>query len=243
MVSLSPVVTTSTSATATTLDPCTDCVWHESINELHTCSNDPSFPEWWDSTEARPNFFFRTVDECCETRFPYGCSEEAVAGTTNSAGFYVLDKITTENFDESDLTLPFDFGTPAQWKQDDTQSHSGTHSITNVPVNNETNVMSDLTLKVNVQYPSTITCMAKIDTSMPYDYFALHINGEQRNSYHQRIDEWITVVTSLMPGDNTVVYRVQHSGAQLPADYPERDVSLQGVGQVWLDDCEVTSHA
>ena len=46
-----------------------------------------------------------------------------------------------------------------------------------------------------------------------------------------------------MSGDNTVVYRVQHSGAQLPADYPERDVSLQGVGQVWLDDCEVTSHA
>jgi len=122
---------------------------------------------------------------------------------------------------------------------DTTHSYSGTHSITNILVD-ETSITSDLTLKIYVSDPSTVSCMA-IDIAMPYDYFSLHINGDQRNSYHSKIDEWMPVITSIPPGENTIVLRVQHSNFDLPPDYPEREASLHGVGQVWLDDCEVAS--
>jgi len=165
-----------------------------------------------------------------------GPTQDLVVGTTTSNGFTILDKVTIEDFEGESQSLPFE----TQWSLDDTYSYSGTHSITNSLVD-ETSITSDLTLKIYVSDPSTVSCMAKIDIAMPYDYFALHINGDQRNSYHSKIDEWMPVITSIPPGENTIVFRVQHSNFDLPEDYPEREAVLHGVGQVWLDDCEVAS--
>ena len=163
-------------------------------------------------------------------------------GTTNSNGYTILDKITTEDFEGSTFVVPFDTSSTSQsWTLDTTQSYSGTQSITNSPVDEINNPMSDLSIKVYVQDPSTVSCMAKIDIAMPYDYFALYIDGQQRNSYHSKMEEWIPVVTSIGVGEHTLIFRVQHSNLDLPEDYPEREPSLQGVGQVWLDDCKIVS--
>lgn len=219
----------------------------------------------WDEPTARHHFFFGTAEECCETRFPDGCtiedyqevSNEAVTlptmtttttteatiavGTIDTNGYTILGPHTIEDFDGAAPTLPFDYyGKPdPQWRLDDTVSYSGTHSITNIP-NDGINTKSDLSLKINVQQSSIVKCQAKIDVSLPYEYFTLIVNGQQRNTYTQKLDGWVPVVTSVLAGGNTIVFRVQNHHTEVSDGMMgERLEDHYGSGRVWIDDCEV----
>ena len=95
---------------------------------------------------------------------------------------------------------------------------------------------SDLTIKITVTHHSTLRCMGKIDTSMPFDFFTLTINGQQRNSYHTKLDGWIQIVDRISPGENTIVFRVENSEDSYGFNRTEE---YFGGGHVYLDDCEI----
>ena len=76
---------------------------------------------------------------------------------------------------------------------------------------------------------------------MPLEYFSLWINGQQRNTYHTKMDGWLNVVTGIMPGENTIVFRVENAAYDVEVG-PYRVASTFGTGRVWLDDCEVTGY-
>jgi len=200
---------------------------------------------------ARAHFFFETPDECCDTRFPEACTVVDVdASVTNGGGgagddgadseYTTLGPRTIDDFDGEQRGLPFDFGTPVpQWRLDDTVSYSGTSSITNIPWSNTTNTnTADLTLKISLGGKSTVRCMALIDINMPYDFFYLEVNGERRNTFYARLGEWFPLQSGLLPGENTLVFRVEESEFEHGLG-GERDVANLGSGRVWLDDCDV----
>lgn len=218
--------------------PCADCIWHESTMAFKTCTNSPSYPRAWDThPEARAYFFFETARECCDTRFQGECtvSDVDVGGESDDGEeFAPLGPRSVEDFEgyPESRGLPFDLGDG--WRVESGVSRSGSHSVTNVP-SNEPGASADLTLKVLLSRPSTVSCMAKIDTSMPYELFYIVVNGEQRNTYHSRSNGgWMTVLTGLGPGENTVVFRVQNTDS-----YAGTPIEYFGNGKVWLDDCVV----
>jgi len=206
---------------------------------------------------ARAWFFFETAEECCETRYPGACTLVDVHASSTNGGdgdgdgdgddanseYTTLGSRTLDDFDGEERGLPFDFGTPvAQWTLDDTVSYSGTSSITNIPFSNSTTTTADLTLKISVgPGPYTVRCMALVDISMPYDSFYLEVNGQKRNSYFQRMENWFPLVTGFGPGENTLVFRVEDPNIdhQLVG---EREEANFGTGRVWLDDCDVSDY-
>jgi len=111
------------------------------------------------------------------------------------------------------------------------------HALTNIPVVG-LNATADLTLRIHVDDPSTITCTARIDTSLPFERFMLIVNGEQRNVYPQVHQGLAIVETSIDTGNSTVVFRVMNAGfiSEL-----ERDDGNFGSGKVWLDECQISS--
>merc|ERR1719232_616820 len=221
--------------TAATPDPCEDCAWHESYTQYATCSNSGEYPPAWEA--ARPHFFFRTSDECCSKRFPDGCTVEDVSSGSDMHPELGLHGY--ESFEGELRTMPFDFGDSPMWRIDNSTSNIGNRSVTNV-ANNVTGAASDLVLKLSVSSPSTVSCVAKIDTKMPYDHFMILVDGQQRNTYYQQAD-WQNVLTGLDVGNHTVIFRVQNgqvSASNLP---PVRVPERFGTGHVWLDDCQVNS--
>jgi len=266
--------TTSTTTNATPTDPCTECTWHESLTAYQTCTNTPEYPPAWDEyPAARAYFFFHTAEECCATRFSNGCTVEDVRaeqggggaageGGDNGSGsgsttdgddgnegasstdeyHTFLGPRTIEDFDGAIQGLPFQFH---GWTYDTTTHRSSSFSATNIP-STRPGASTDLTLKVRVTSPTMISCMGKIDTSMPFEIFTMLVNGQQRNTYYEPVmrmgeeeEQWIEILTGLGPGENIVTFRVQNSG-RYDASAMER-VGVFGTGRVWLDDCAVSS--
>lgn len=196
----------------------------------------------------------RYPDECTvvdvggdvEVEGTTGSDTEGSSGTeatTLSSGseFIPISSYTTDDFDSSlsQLTIPFDLSNQ-QWEITSTKSHSGVHSITNThnATSGKAADTAELILKINLPAPTTISCMALIDTSMPFDYFTLVINGHQRNTYHQHHgEEWMRVLTGLDSGENTIVFRVENGGEGV--GFLDRDYDHFGSGSVYLDDCEI----
>ena len=104
-----------------------------------------------------------------------------------------------EGNDRLAASLPWILGNPPQWTIDDTVVYSGTKSIRNFPVTG-IGATSDLTLKVTMPDVAVMKCQAKVDVSMPFDMFTLLVNGEQRNSYFQPIENWFLLATGLGQG-------------------------------------------
>mmetsp|Transcript_21488 Transcript_21488/g.45922 ORF Transcript_21488/g.45922 Transcript_21488/m.45922 type:complete len:821 (-) Transcript_21488:312-2774(-) len=228
--------------------PCASCTWHESIAAFETCTNSLSYPPSWNQQPARAYFFFETAEGCCETRFPGGCTVDDVnAGGGIDGGdgtdgdgpeFAPLGPRTIDDFDGPARGLPFDFGDPRQWTLEAIRSRSGSYSVTNIP-SSELGAKADLTLKISVSQPSTVSCMAIVDTSMPYELFYLEIDGQQRNTYHQPEREmgWVQILTGLAPGEHTVVFRVEN--VDFVNGLGATRIEHFGSGRVWLDDCQV----
>lgn len=169
--------------------------------------------------------FFQTSHDCCSSRYPGECT--------------VVDVTDDSTFDGGGaLAGLYDVGTPAQWELSNTTSYPGGHSITNIipTLPRAPGMTSDLTIKITVTHHSTLRCMGKIDTSMPFDFFTLTINGQQRNSYHTKLDGWIQIVDRISPGENTIVFRVENSEDSYGFNRTEE---YFGGGHVYLDDCEI----
>ena len=82
------------------------------------------------------------------------------------------------------VDFPWDFGNPPQWKVGKMlTSLSARGTLTNIPHNYGPNVTSDLTLRLNVTSGSSasLECLAMIDTSMPFEYFSLRVDGQPRH--------------------------------------------------------------
>jgi hypothetical protein len=156
---------------------------------------------------------------------------------TNSE-FTHLGPVTIDDFDRPDLVLPFDFGSPSQWERDfSSNSQAGTHSLTNIPTAG-LGATADLILRIHVDNPSTMSCTARVDTSMPFEFFLVIDNGNQLNTYHKVQQGRVTILIGIVPGDHTVVFRVKNNEFNPGV---ERVVSGFGTGRVWLDECEVRS--
>ena len=160
-------------------------------------------------------------------------------GDRTNSEFTHLGPVTIDDFDRPDLVLPFDFGSPSQWERDfSSNSQAGTHSLTNI-LTAGLGATADLILRIHVDNPSTMSCTARVDTSMPFELFIVMVNGVQRNMYHQMQEGWVTISTSIGLGDHTVVFRVMNAEFNHGM---ERGVSGFGTGRVWLDDCAVSSY-
>eukprot|EP00578_Thalassiosira_sp_NH16_P026508 CAMPEP_0181085072 /NCGR_PEP_ID=MMETSP1071-20121207/5038_1 /TAXON_ID=35127 /ORGANISM="Thalassiosira sp., Strain NH16" /LENGTH=509 /DNA_ID=CAMNT_0023166857 /DNA_START=703 /DNA_END=2229 /DNA_ORIENTATION=- len=159
------------------------------------------------------------------------------ATTTTTEGYAPIGENAEEDFEsEFSWALPLDVGSPPQWELSHVEALSGSASIANIPAAG-LGATSDLVLKVLITEVSTLRCMARIDTSSPYETFMLIVDGVQRNTYTQVVDGWIPVVTGISPGDHEVTFRVQneawgHNMGDVRLDY-------FGTGRVYLDDCVV----
>lgn len=163
-----------------------------------------------------------------------------------------------EDFEDDIFNLPFEFNNHssstatsdtdgddvALWERTDSQAYSGTYSLTNI-INTTSAQLTganptNLTLHVNLPKAATISCMIKLHTSMPYDYFALYINDNQRNVYHTKVDTWVEVVTGMGRGDNAIVFSVNNPMMEeTTSNIGMRDFDGLGSGKVYLDDCRI----
>jgi hypothetical protein len=241
---------TTDATTTTTIDPCTNCKWHESHTQINTCTNSLDYPISFE--HARPYLFFHTAEECCNDRFKDDCIIEDV-GTPNSNAQHEFMDLTgvdrlTDDFEAGTLNIPFDLGPQdsPQWELTSTKAHRGSWSLRNIPANGPS-ATSDLILRVSIPQDSNgykLSCMANIRVSMPWEYFALFVNGQQRNTYHQPVgpteDYWFGLITGLGPGENTVMFRVKNGDVNTEAYGISRDETWQkGDGRVYLDDCYI----
>ena len=234
-------------------DSCSECTWHPSVVDPDTCTNSPLYPPAWKQPGAGSLWFFDNADDCCDAMFPLvECSAvdvDAQNSEVETGGFTNLGPVTIDDFERPELVLPFDFGSPPQWKLEKNHKNqenkkngspnlqSGLYSLTNIPVHG-LGATADLTLKFHVDSPSKLLCTAHINTGMPFETFVLLVNGENRNTYFQAKQELVKIETGFGPGKHTVVFRVMNSEFD-PGT--ERVVSLFGTGKVRLDVCEVRS--
>jgi len=240
------MTTTTTGAATTTevtMDPCTDCMWHEAHDVIGVCTNALGYPEMFE--EARPHFFHHTAQDCCDKRFPEGCrivdvNESTTAATPVSASNAPsLGELVEEDFESASWALPLDLSAP-QWELSQVEALSGSTSLASVPAVG-LGATSDLVLKFSVAEGSTVRCMARIDTSAPYETFKLIVDGVQRNTYSHVVNGWIPVVTGIGPGDHEVTFRVQNE-AQGHNMGEVRMEEYYGTGRVYLDDCVVRAN-
>lgn len=131
-------------------------------------------------------------------------------------------------------SIPWDLGSPPQWKIDNTVASSGSHSMTNIP-STEVKSVHSLKLHMTTTTPGTIMCKIKVNISMPFERFSVHVNGKPRNVYYQPEDKWMNWATGFTPGDNSLEFRITNGDM-----FPEFDRSQQprfGTGHVYVDDC------
>jgi len=167
-------------------------------------------------------------------------NESATAATPVSASNApLLGELVEEDFESASWALPLDLSAP-QWELSQVEALSGSTSLASVPAVG-LGATSDLVLKFSVAEGSTVRCMARIDTSAPYETFKLVVDGVQRNIYSHVVNGWIPVVTGIGPGDHEVTFRVQNE-AQGHNMGEVRMEEYYGTGRVYLDDCVVRAN-
>ena len=115
--------------------------------------------------------------------------------------------------------------------------------MTNIVDDSDWGIKQDLVLKVDLAEPSTIKLQARIDIGDGYETFALFVDGQQRNTYGQRITDntgeptWLTVLTAMNAGKHVITLSVIKAASR-PEMFP-RDYPIEGSGSVWVDDIEI----
>ena len=113
--------------------------------------------------------------------------------------------------------------------------------MTNIKlVGNPPGANADLTLRLIVPDKAMLSCWAKIDVSMPFEYFALIVDGEKRKSFHfpHPSGDCVELMTGFGPGEHEIIFRVQNGEVDPGFSRQSGDY---GSGQVWLDDCKIVS--
>lgn len=254
---------------STGIHPCDVLKWHHDLDDPQTCSNGP-YPVMWNAFRHTDMYLFDSAEECCELRYP----GVKCAIVNKCKGSDAGDPPTPEESEQEEVfyrlgqdevlsEIPWDFGSPAQWRIDEdvsvseedahllewdafwlgTTSHNSellsftNYSITNIPVEDE-GASSNVTLRIHVPDKATLRCLALVDVHMPFDKFKFVVNGYSRHEYHDtRItDGWTEIKTGFRPGNNTIVFSVEN-GLYIPNI--ER---FAGSGRVWLDQCQIVSH-
>ena len=153
-----------------------------------------------------------------------------------SQGGFVVFNGGKDDF-EGGGAIPWLFGSPPEWTIDSSNAYSGQKSVTNIPTKT-TSATTSLKLEINIPHPGSISCKAKVDTSMPFDRFSVHINGVQRKVFYQpEQEDWINLATGLAPGDNEIEFRVTN-GDMFP-DFDRAEAPRYGTGHVWMDECDI----
>lgn len=232
--------TTQTSATTASLESAysTNCKWHKDMDLENTCTNARDYPLDWDLASVENFALFPTAEECCEAVSPgvAGCS--IVSRECASA-------LQLENSEDGQWTtdLPWEYGSPAQWRLDDTVSSprnvASSPSMTNVPATG-LGATSDLTLRFHVPAVARLQCDVLADVYMPFDLFTLYVDGEPRHQYGGGgLEGWTTIMTGFGEGDHKITFRVEKFDKDVGF---QRSYEMHGTGRVWLDQCKMIAH-
>jgi len=211
----------------------TDCEWHMHLNKAKACTNSDLYPLAWDSDMNKPHYKFESAEACCDAKFQQDCIIVEEGCTPTNADnvqedvFVPLSDLDTMAIGD----MPWDFGTPPQWKIDGTM-------ITNIPAMG-VDVTSDLTLRIDVSNMAIMRCTILINTSMPFESFSLHVNGHEHNRFQEEVQEDVQITTGLNPGYNTVVFRVKNSHYSV-GPFNRTDRGNYGSGHVWLHHCQIS---
>ncbi|KAL7539460.1 hypothetical protein ACHAXR_009304 [Thalassiosira sp. AJA248-18] len=219
--------------------PCN--TWHMHLSLPKTCTNSGVYPPGWDHEAAAEHYLYDSSDECCMGKYPDDCTvlDECSLAAMTATGFFPIEPLT----DYASADLPWDMG--VQWRLDDTvKATEGSSSITNIPLRGyPPGTKADLALRIDVPENSraTLHCVAKIDTHMPFDTFSVLVDGIEKSVYNAAEDGWTEVVRGFVPGEHSIIFRVQNSFIETGFDR-EDSGGAHGSGHVWLDDCKIISH-
>ena len=241
------------------------CQWHMHISKPNICTNSGLYPPVWDSNRGiGSQYMYSSSEECCEAMYHDEdctvldeCSSSASATTAtspsdtdqtqhtinkgplvSSTGFLALE------LDSEISHIPWNHGeSHPEWRRDPTTSATDgwEPSLTNIKlVGHPPGAYADLTLRLIVPYKATLSCLAKIDVSMPFEDFALIVDGEKRKSFYfpHPGGEWVEIMTGFASGEHEIIFRVQNSDVDPGVSRQSGDF---GSGQVWLDDCKIIS--
>jgi len=214
-----------------------ECKWHTHLSEAHTCTNSNAYPEVYGNNDQREHMLFATAEECCGTRFP---DVDCITRDDCTPEFYPLEP---NQFLE---VMPWKFGD--DWKTDEDIPFLGSsgHSVTNLSMEGRgPGASSDISLKIYVPVKAKISCMSIIDVHMPFEYFTVTVNGEERQEFNAARnggDRWWRIYDELSAGNNEIVYRVQNNN-YVPDFHRQEDYGDYGSGKVWLDHCRIVSYS
>ena len=198
--------------------------------------------EWSQIPEGfQHQYFFATAEDCCkQAKFGIPGKDCNVEDTCAEVEYHQLDSDMIKDI----VDFPWDFGNPPQWKVGKMLTSLSTRgTLTNIPHNYGPNVTSDLTLRLNVTSGSSasLECLAMIDTSMPFEYFSLRVDGQPRHVWYEELNDITQIATTFGPGKHTIVFRV-HTASFDPGFNRTEHGHSYGNGQVWLDRCQITIH-
>jgi len=237
---------TGTTSTEAPAEP--GCMWHMSTTVSgKVCTNDQVYPPSWDYN--RSQWFFSTSTECCEVRG--GCDNviddcpdpNAPEEPEDPSYMKIPGPRTIIDFEGGAMAYIDILAESPGWTMSSDHAYAGDSSMTNVVDDESWGTQSDLVLKVDLANPSTITFRAMIDVGQGYETFALFVDGQQRNTYGQRITgadaepTWLPVTTSLPPGRHVLSMSVVKA-PERPESWP-RDLKSEGTGSVWVDEIEI----
>jgi len=126
--------------------------------------------------------------------------------------------------------IPWILGSPPEWEFVYRDERS---VISNIP-SGEVQATSTLSAKIRLSIAMTLRCKALLSIAMPFDMFKFKVNSEIRSTFYAPEKDWITLTSSLGPGENIIQFQVANGDV-----FPDMDrtVGPYGNGQVWIDQC------
>jgi hypothetical protein len=221
--------------------------WHPT-GEVRECSNGKDdYNKVWDMLpeSQRDLLFFDDPQECCRSHFGDSCISiadqckppEPTMKPTNKP-IIVNDGETAitagkDDFDDPAAGFPWKIeGDPPEWSVIDGM-------MVNAAVDADgPRKKSVLALKTSLAFNARFRCNVKVDTMMPFDWFALKINGKVKYPYYSSSNgQWTVFGSNISPGENLVELVVE-AGPLKPAHSRNSGLGY-GSGHVWLNSCAI----
>ena len=221
--------------------------WHPTGEDRECSNGKDDYNKVWDMLpdSQRDLLFFDDPEECCQSYFGESCISVADQCKPPEPTMKPTNKPIIINDGETAITAgQDDFDDPATgfpWKiEGDPPEWS---AIDGMMVNAKVDAdgprkKSVLALKTSLAFDARFKCSVKVDTMMPFDWFALKINGKVKYPYYSSSNGQWTVFGSNMNEGENLVELVVESGPVKPSH--SRDSGLgYGSGHVWLNSCSI----
>ena len=193
----------------------------------NTCTNDLEYPDEWIDSDY---FLHDTIEGCCQM-FGGTCETRDWCAEQNQGKINGAKLQNEGTFQKYNGIISWNFGSPPEWEVD-----LDTNWMINIP-SSETSVTRSLITEVNLPNRGSMICNIKIDISMPFDRFSIIVNGQQVQQYYQRVEEWTSISSDLVAGDNMIEFRVTN-GDMFPG-FDRLQMTHYGTGYVSIDQCEI----